>query len=330
MNPIPPETAPANTITPEQAEYLQSLRRGMTGYLAVHIPFPLFQAGRRTELQARIQQLVDSKLAEQETELAPHLHDKLILDILTGMPSQTATLPGMAVSENVVHTVETLRALIVPYMARHISNDLLQEGHEKTLAKKIIQLVDEKLAADSIRIDAAMRHSLIEVICRNANVPVPEIIDPTPPMSIPATPAKPEAVAKPPAAHQPATALKPHLAPTKPTTQPGNSEKKATKIIPRTTHIRTGLIQPPAPALKPDAESDEILFTDDLKRELLLAIGQGLDAKIMGSGDEAAVRKHISNLIESYCAKHNLDLEDEIENVLFQAILSGEGVEFQL
>ncbi len=330
MNQIPPEASPANTITSEQAEYLQSLRRSMTGYLAVHIPFPLFQAGRRAELQARIQKLVDNKLAELETELAPHLHEKLILDILTGMPSQTSAIPGTSESQNVTHTVESLRALIVPYMARHISNDVLQEGHEKALAKKIVQLVDEKLAADSIRVDSAMRHSLIEVICRNANVPVPEIIEPGPPMSILTTPARPEAAAKPPTVPQPATALKPHLASPKPTPQPGNSEKKATRIIPRATHIRTGLIQPPASATKPDAESDEILFTDDLKRELLLAIGQGLDSKIMGSGDDAAVRTHISNLIESYCAKHNLDLEDEIEDVLFQAILSGEGVEFQL
>ena len=298
-----PKPIPAvpGSLTSDEEEFLRSLRRSMAGFLAQNLPFSLFQPGRTDELKERIQELVDSKLKERQLEVAPHLHEKLIRDIVSGLPGTTSQA---AVTAKIVHTEETLRALTAPYLAHHLSNDLLEPGHEAALARKIVQLVDEKLHADAISIEPDLHRKLIQTICRNMNVPAPEVA--------PSVPAAQTAV---PAASAPSAAIPPQVK---------KREKNATKKISRVLRSPTGAVQTIG------GESEEIPFTDDLKRELLLAIGIGLDPKIMTGGDSAKVRKHILSLMETYCAKHNLELEEEIKDLLVTAILNGEGVEFQL
>jgi|GEM_PF-3604411 len=106
-----------------------------------------------------------------------------------------------------------------------------------------------------------------------------------------------------------------------------SSTKGATKQISRIARVQTGILS----TKNPDgAEIEEIAFTDELKRELLLAIGRGLQPEIMGSGDEALVRHHILELMEIYCESQGLELENDIKEMLIVAILGGGGVEFQL
>ncbi|NJK90553.1 MAG: hypothetical protein HC904_01210 [Blastochloris sp.] len=77
-------------------------------------------------------------------------------------------------------------------------------------------------------------------------------------------------------------------------------------------------------------EVEEIPFTDEHRRHLLFTLGSKLKPEIMGSGDPKIVYKHIMEALDQVCGEENVEIDNEIKELLLNAILSGEGLEFQL
>jgi len=335
----------ADTSNQEESTdlYLSQLKRSMAGFLAHKITFSLIEAGQNDLLLHTLEKLVDERLAELKVQLEPSLKARLVEEIYSGLPLKKAA-PPLAVEPD---GLEKFRPAIASYLAQHISNNLLNPGHEKALARRIQILINEKLILDHAQISEELKQELLAKFCEVMNVPVPDplpqpIVAPTAPSPAPPplalTPAQPTAT-KPspeplldatpeahitPAPHQikvPAPSLTKttatvfELPPTPP-------EKAPTKKVPS--------LSIKAPKKEIGKEVEEVEFTEEYKRQLLLTLGSRLDPLIMGSNDSKLIYQHIMSVLNLICQEENLELDDEVKQLLLNGILTGEGLEFQL
>jgi hypothetical protein len=312
----PTELPSSAEVQASEDAYLTQLRRSMAGFLAHKISFSLFEAGRNQQLRSALEHLVSERLREQQISLEPRLLERLINDIYDGLPVQKPVVK----TENEELTSEKLRSLVAPYLAQHISNDLLSPGHELALARRIQLLVDEKLALDQLQVNDELRYKLITLLCQGMNVEAPlapeNLSAPvaTPPPQIPAAPLPPPVLAAAIPAVVPAAAA-PALPPVPP-------ERSPTKKVPKLSMRAHPVVE--------GKEIVEIAFTEEHKRHLLFTLGAKLDPAIMGTGDAKKIYQHIMAVLEQVSVEENVELDDEIKELLLNGLLTGEGMEFQL
>lgn len=295
--------SPENEFSAE-AE-LNRLQKVMASYLAQKLTFSLFEPGRYEELKERIRELVTEKLSEDGTPLDEPTKEQLIEKIIAGMPVKEGSSIQPIQSEpedtgDLTYSLADLQAMIKPYLASRLGDDLFQPDRKQDLAAEIQRLIHEKIAEDSLPVPPTQERELIQSICQTMGLSAPEV--------------------------EAATTDEEGTAPSEPDND--DIESLPTKKIPAVSDQT-------APAKKPVPKTaGKILplkaLTHEIKRDLLYHLSANIQPETLASGDELQVRAEIFQLIHAYCENNRFTLNDSDVEKIIQEILNGGALEFQL
>jgi len=185
--------------SPEKQTRLDELRRKFASYLAQKLTFSLFETGRHEELRARIRELIDERLLQEETPLDEETKAVLIQQILDGMPQvkNDKIQPTASHLQETALSLGDLQSMIRPYLASMLTDDLFEPDRKKDLSHEIRKLIDRKLSEDEMTVSPEQKETLYASICQTMSLepegmsgePVQQ-----PPSSVPeAPPAAPSA-----------------------------------------------------------------------------------------------------------------------------------------
>ncbi|MBX2826239.1 MAG: hypothetical protein KTR33_16005 [Gammaproteobacteria bacterium] len=308
----------------DQDAYLNTLRKELASYLAQKLTFSLFQAGKSAELKQRINDLVEEKLLADQIPLESAQKEKVINEIIAGMPSLQGedVVAAGDVKDSDKFTLEELQDIMRPFLATRLDDSLFNEDRKADLVKAIEENIDDKIKMDAIPIAGDQRQELINAICSTMGLdPAAATSDSEAPASAPEVPNAPPL---------PDVADKKEEAPFVPASPP-DAPSEHIPSVPATP-------KPVAPAVAkkkiPKAAGGSMLplkaLTHEIKRDLLYELSTKINPEVMASGDELAFRTEIFGLIQDYCKEHKFTLNDQDVEKIVQEILSGEGLEFQL
>ncbi len=306
----------------EQEAYLNSLRKEMASYLAQKLTFSLFQAGKTTELKDRIADLVEAKLLEDEIPLESEQKEKLISQIIAGMPmlknDEIVSIADAQDSEKL--SLEELQDIIRPYLASKLDDSLFEPERKDDLSEAIQRYIDQKIENDDLPVSDEQKSELVFTICTKMGLtlkaPAPSEATAVPDEA-PEAPEAPAESAQPPLPAVPET-------PTEVVTPAVASPEEEAPFVPAPV-AKKKIPKPAAGGMLPLKA-----LTHEIKRDLLYNLSTQINPEIMTSGDELALRAEIFNLIQTYCVEHRFTLSDQDVEKIVLEILSGEGLEFQL
>lgn len=287
---------------------LTRLQKLMASYLAQKLTFSLFEPGRYDELKERIRELVNEKLGQDGTPLDESTKEQLVAKIIAGMPVKAGDdiQPQEAESpppekDDLTFPLSDLQAIVKPYLASRLNDDLFQPDRKKDLTAQIQKLIHQKIEEDELPVPPNQEKELIASICQTMGLTPPDIAASAVPQSA-VSEAEPE---------------------------PDDIESLPTRKIPAVAD------QTAPPAKKPIPKPTRSMLplkalTHEIKRDLLYHLSANLQPETMASGDELQVRAEIYQLIHAYCEGHRFTLNDSDVEKIIQEILSGDALEFQL
>lgn len=292
----------------QEAE-LNRLQKEMAGYLAQKLTFSLFEPSRYEELKDRIRDLVNEKLLADGVPLEEPIKNQLVEKIISGMPVKggegiQSLKPAPTPPEDITFSLNDLQAIIKPYLASRLSDDLFQPDRKTDLAAAIKQLIRGKISEDELPVPPSQEKELICALYQTMGLP------PDPSLMEESAPAETDEIESVPTRKIPSV-----------------SDQTAPDPKPEPA--------PPQPARKPIPKPGGSMLplkalTHEIKRDLLYHLSANIQPETLASGDELQVRAEIFNLIHGYCEAHRFTLNDGDVEKIIEEILSGEGLEFQL
>jgi hypothetical protein len=298
----------------EQSYDLEDLRKRMTSFLAQHISFSVFQTDQVDKLRQQIRSLVSERLALEKIKLPESDIDHLVQSFIDGLPKSRPSFAGLtdqpeAVDPSADEDLDQIRTALAQDMMQHVSNDLFEPGHERALARRVAEVVDEKIAADGLKINVDTRDKILRRIYGGLGIPDS--------ISVPDAPgARKEPEATPPGASPEPS---PQAAPPPPESQtslPTGDTAPAPPKPSRTSIVRISN-QGAAEA------QEEVEFDDDFQTKLFLTITPKLNPTIIEGADQEAARQHIREVVLAYGYQEDLDFEDSVMEDIINSILGG-------
>ncbi len=156
-----PETNPSEEL------FIQKFKKEMLGIIAQKITLSLFEKGDEEEIKNQISELVDNKIRRDGVEIAAHLHDKIIDDIIAGLPikrADPAELQPTATAGPDINQAKRLHKAMAPYLATNLDDSLFQPGRESLLEQALTNLVDRKLSNLDERLTPETRDELLKMV----------------------------------------------------------------------------------------------------------------------------------------------------------------------
>lgn len=165
---IPPLGGPA------PADPFALLKRDFAAYLAQHLDLSLFTEENRPKLRLRALELFNQRLLEKQTELDDETKNRLIKEIIDGIPAAPLAGAELAAEDPAPATdLEEIYKDCLSFIAGRLPDNLFQPGQETRLAATVLDEVQNRLDALGVTDDVARRH-IVERILHRLN---PELLN---------------------------------------------------------------------------------------------------------------------------------------------------------